>query len=106
MPQLLELGHHVTISAFRFENVIFSPLDLWGTKLAQYVPSHPSYSKAGWQMEKTQNVEKVLTWGEEFEQNCRYFKQFLALILEALDAVRQAMLHPFPSCSLRAAHYT
>lgn len=58
MPQLLELGHHVTISAFRFEDVIFNPLDLWGTKLAQYVPSHPSYSKAGWQMEKTQNVEK------------------------------------------------
>lgn len=56
MPQLLELSHHVTILAFHYRNIIFNPLDLWGTKLAQYIPSHPSFSKAPWQMKKTQNA--------------------------------------------------
>lgn len=106
MPQLLELSHHVTISAFHYENIIFNPLDLWGTKLARYVPSHPSLSKAERQIEKNRNMEKVLTRGDGFEQNCRYFKQFGGLILEALDAVRQARLHPSPGYSLCVVHYT
>lgn len=37
---------------------------------------------------------EVVDQGEWFEQNCRYFNQFLLLILEVLDAVRQAMNTP------------
>lgn len=37
---------------------------------------------------------EVVDWGKWFEQNCRYFNQFLLLILEVLDPVRQAMNVP------------